>query len=231
MAILRSPATRALISRTALASAARAAVAVGGVTADLRRDAYGHGLLTVARAAAEAGAERMRVDGDAEIALLREAGIPAVASGQPDISSDLLYGLADGSERQVMRLTGRVMSTKPLRRGEAVSYGYTHRAERDTTVALVTGGYAQAVVRALGNRAHVEIDGTLHPIVGRVAMDVCVVDVGGASETPLEGAEATFFGGAGAASRLIAEWAEITGLTRAELVCATGLKATHGEEI
>lgn len=232
MAILRSPATRALISRSALAYAARAAVSAGGSVADLRRDAYGHGLLAVARAAHEAGAERMLVDGDEQVALLRDAGIPSAITGEADIPTALLYGFpgAGGESQQVMRLTGRVMSTKPLRRGEAVSYGYTHRAEEDTTVALVTGGYAQAVVRALGNRARLEIGGALHPIVGRVAMDVCVVDVGADAEPPEEGAEATFFGGTGAARHLIEEWAEITGLTAAELVCAAGLKATQGDE-
>ena len=54
-----------------------------------------------------------------------------------------------------MRLTGSVLLTKALRAGEGVSYGYTHRADADTRVALVTGGYAQGVVRGLGDRISV----------------------------------------------------------------------------
>ena len=50
---------------------------------------------------------------------------------------------------------GTVLVVKPLRAGEGVSYGYTHRAARDTRIALVVGGYAQGIVRALGNRAPV----------------------------------------------------------------------------
>lgn len=232
MVLLRSSATTALISRSTLIASARAAVDAGGGVVDLRRDAYGHGLLRVARATRAAGAVGALVDGEEQVRMLKAEGIDATAAGEADVSAELLYGLPDGADdgrRPVMRLIGRVMSIKALRRGEAVSYGYTHRAQDDTKVALVTGGYAQAVVRALGNHARVEVQGELRPIVGRVAMDVCVVDVGATSSVE-PGAEVTYFGGAGPARAAIAEWAETTGLTPAELVCAAGLRATRAEE-
>ncbi|MFD5214934.1 alanine racemase C-terminal domain-containing protein [Microbacterium sp. NPDC058345] len=237
MAIHRSTATRAVISRSALSAAADDAVASGGRVADLRRDAFGHGLLPVARAVLGAGVERVRVDDDDQERMLRGHGLNATTRDEPDIDPALLYGLPDDAapeRRPVMRLAGRVMSLKPLRRGEAVSYGYTHRAPSDTTVALVTGGYAQAIVRALGNRADVEVLGTLRPIVGRVAMDVCVVDLqdpGHATSSDIKpGAEVTFFGGTGPARRALREWSTATGLTTTELVCAAGLRASRGEE-
>jgi alanine racemase len=122
-----------------------------------------------------------------------------------------------------MTLEGTVLSTKALRTGEGVSYGYLHRATADTRIALVTGGYAQGVVRALGGRATVLIAGQRLPIVGRVAMDVCVVDVGDAGIP--RGATVTFFGGAGASS--VAAWASATGLSAAEILTAVGLNATR----
>ncbi len=226
-----------MISRSALASSAKEAVAAGGGIADLRRDAYGHGLLTVARAVLGAGVSGVLVDGEEQQRLLEAHGLRATVSEEPDIDPGLLYGLPDESVPDripVMRLAGRVMSLKRLHRGEAVSYGYTHRAESDTTIALVTGGYAQAVVRALGNRAHVEVQGELHPIVGRVAMDVCVVDLQDpgamSSDAAPIGAETTFFGGKGPARHALGEWIASTGLTAAELVCAAGLRASHVEE-
>ncbi|WP_457833122.1 alanine racemase C-terminal domain-containing protein, partial [Staphylococcus aureus] len=81
------------------------------------------------------------------------------------------YGLPGGDPRAkpVLSLHGRVLGTKPLLAGEGVSYGYIHRAPSDTTVALVTGGYAQGVVRSLGNAADVMIAGRRHRIVGCVA--------------------------------------------------------------
>lgn len=222
----------AMISRSALSGAAAAAVAAGGRVADLRRDAWGHGLLAVAHAVTAAGAEKVLVDADGEVEMLRLEGIEGVLSGEPDIDAELLYGLpravGDTATRPVMRLTGRVLSTKRLRPGDAVSYGYTFRTEVATTVALVTGGYAQGIVRALGNRADVEIDGVARPIVGRVAMDVCVVDLeGGETDT---GAEVTYFGGEGPLAAGISRWAEVTGMEPAELVAVAGAHAVRGWE-
>src|SRR5690606_1027549 len=102
-----------------------------------------------------------------------------------------------------------------------------YRAAVDTTVALVTGGYAQGIVRALGSSAHVEVDGVLRPIVGRVAMDVCVVDLEDSAAGEAVGADVVYFGGAGVARDALAEWADITGLGIAELITIAGLKAVR----
>ncbi|WP_243225565.1 alanine racemase C-terminal domain-containing protein [Microbacterium sp. CIAB417] len=217
---------RAVLSRSALEAAAAAAADAGGSCADLRRDAWGHGLSEVAAAVAAHGI-RVLVDDEDAVRVLRRHDIAAVTSGEPDLDPFLLYGLPDerGMLRTdpVMRLTGRVMSIKPLRAGEAVSYGYTFRAESDTTIALVTGGYAQGIVRALGNRVEVQAAGVKRPIVGRVAMDVCVVDLGDAPVEP--GAEVTFFGGRGPVRGELARWGNATGLTIPELVTVAGLRA------
>lgn len=138
------------------------------------------------------------------------------------LSGSHLYGLPGTGGAPVMRVSGRVLSTKSLRAGEGVSYGYVHRAPEDTRIALVTGGYAQGVVRALGSRAIVSIDGIPCPIVGRVAMDVCVVDVG--VHDVGRGAEAVFFGDPAAGEPSIEEWERATGLPAAELITAAGLR-------
>jgi alanine racemase len=218
---------RAVISRSALTAAAAVAAAAGGRIADLRHDAWGHGILAVAQAARAAGIDRVLVDSPSEAEALSLEGIDAVVGVTPDVDSMLLYGLpdADGvlASQPVMRLSGRVMSTKQLNPGDAVSYGYTHRASEHTVVALVTGGYAQGIVRALGNNAHVEVEGVERPIIGRVAMDVCVVDLQG-HEAPV-GADVTYFGGRGPAAPALARWSVVTGLTVAELVAVAGAHA------
>ena len=222
-----------LISRSALEAGASAAVAAGGAgIADLRRDAWGHGLVHVARAVVAAGARSVRVDGEAEVALLRADGLEATSTAAPDLDPHLLYGLpdADGAlaGTPVMRVVGRVLSTKDIAAGGGVSYGYIHRAPEDSRLALVTGGYAQGVVRALGSRASVEIDGIVHPIVGRIAMDVCVVDIGTAEVAP--GAEATYFGGRGPMRTGLAEWTRITGMGVDELVAVVGQRTERSWE-
>ena len=176
-----------------------------GTLVGLPADAYGHGFAEVSRTLAHAGL--------------------AVADAEVESPhSEALLGLVPGF-RPVMRLSGSVLSVKPLRAGEGVSYGYTHRAPRDTSVALVVGGYAQGIVRSLGNRVSVAIAGDRHPIIGRVAMDVCVVDVGAAPILPR--AEVVFFGEPAAGEPSLAEWVEATGLTARELATAVGLRAAR----
>lgn len=174
----------------------------------------------------------MLVDSPGIVEALAPEGIAGTTEDVADIDAALLYGLPgdDGTltTRPVMRLHGVVLSTKELHAGDAVSYGYTYRAPTDRTVALVTGGYAQGIVRSLGNRAAVEIDGRECPIVGRVAMDVCVVDLG--DQGAEVGAEATYFGGSGLAADGLARWRAVTGLTIPELVTVAGAHGDRGWE-
>lgn len=199
----------ARILHAALRANAAALALPAGTLIGMPADAYGHGFADIARALADAGLAIADADGVSRYA-------------------DALLGLEAGF-RPAMRLSGAVLSVKPLRAGEGVSYGYTHRAPRDTTVALLVGGYAQGVVRALGNQAHVSIAGERHPIVGRVAMDVCVVDVG--TTDVGRGAEAVFFGDPDAGEPSIAEWVEATGLTAREIVTIVGLRAIREQDV
>lgn len=210
---------RVAISRGALVANARPAGP--DVIADLRRDAYGHGVAIVAQALAEAGVRAAVVD-DAGRAALAAAGLQATDAA-PTLDSRTLYGLPGGGGAPAMRLSGSVLSTKRLLAGEGVSYNATHIAEADTRIALVSGGFGQGVVRALGNRVWVELGGERHPIVGRVAMDVCVVDIGDADAAP--GDDVVYFGGTGPLRDGLAAWEQATGLTGAELVCALGVRA------
>ncbi|MDR6866147.1 alanine racemase [Microbacterium resistens] len=229
----RSATLRTLISRSALALGAARAVAAGGRgVADLRRDAWGHGLLGVAQAVSAAGARAVRVDDPAEVDALAFEGIVATVGEEPDLDPMLLYGLPDSAGvlpgDPVMRAVGRVLSTKAIEAGGGVSYGYAYRAERDSRLALVSGGYAQGIVRALGNRASVEIGGLRHPIVGRIAMDVCVIDIG---EAAVEiGDEATYFGGRGPVAAALSEWTGPTGMSVPELVAVVGQKTERAWE-
>lgn len=218
---------RAIISLGALRASARAAVDAGGEMADLRADAFGHGVRETARVVRDAGARRVLVD-DAELAeSLTAEGIEAVTDGAPDIDSILVYGLPGSGLTPAMTLTGRVLSHKLLRAGEAVSYGYTYRAERDTTIALVTGGYAQGIVRALGNHAAVGVGPAMRPIVGRVAMDVCVVDLQAVGAADDDADEVVYFGGTGPAREALATWVQTTGMRATELVAVAGAKAVR----
>lgn len=217
----------AVISLSALGESARAAVDAGGEVADLRGDAFGHGVRETARVVRDAGVGRVVVDDESTASALAHEGIDAVVEADADIDSTLLYGLPGSGMTPAMTLSGRMLSLKPLRAGEAVSYGYTHRAARDTTIALVTGGYAQGIARALGNAASVEVGGMARPIVGRVAMDVCVVDLQSAGISGEAPSEVVYFGGTGPARESLSVWARVTGMRVTELVAVAGAKAVR----
>lgn len=217
-----------MISRSALRLNLRAVLSTApDAVIDVRADGWGHGLGFVAQTALESGVRTLLVDEDGRREL--DGGVPATAltGGSPSAIGEPVYGLSAGFA-PVLSLSGRVLSLKQLRTGEAVSYGYTFRSARDTVIALVTGGYAQGVLRALGNAVTVRIAGERHPIVGRVAMDVCVVDVGPHPRVR-RGDEVTFFAG-DAGGPAVAEWAAAGGLTPAEIACAVGLR-NHREYV
>jgi len=123
---------------------------------------------------------------------LRHLGSSLAALTQPAAHLDLvrvgiaMYGLApaDGVSvaaaglRPVMELASEVVAVRRVPPGAGVSYGYTHRTDRETTLALVPLGYADGIPRSASGHLHVDIAGVRHRQVGRVAMDQFVVDVG-----------------------------------------------------
>ncbi|NOT07349.1 MAG: alanine racemase [Gemmatimonadales bacterium] len=118
-----------------------------------------------------------------------------------DLGGDLarpgifLYGGKAGKLEPlpVAKLCGRVVALRRLRAGDTVSYGAEALVEVDTTIATIGIGYADGVPRSLGNRGLVELGGVVVPIVGRVTMDMIMVD---AEDIEVSlGDVATLFGG------------------------------------
>jgi alanine racemase len=98
----------------------------------------------------------------------------------------MLYGVHPGEHHNAslepaMTLRSCVVNLRSVRSGESVGYAASYRPRRDTTVATVPVGYADGIPVALGNRGSVLIAGALHPMVGRVSMDLITVDIGDAS--------------------------------------------------
>ncbi len=207
----------AVISPSALADNARGLAG----TADLRRDACGHGALACAPVLADCGL-RLLVDVDAPDAV---RALPAATTRVEGdfVDPAALWGLPGGSGRAVMSLHGSVLSTKPLRAREGVSYGYVFRAPADTHIALVCGGYAQGIVREVGSRVRVRLHEASVPIVGRVAMDACVIEIG--DQQVARGDEVTFFGDPLRGEPGLGDWVAVTGLTAIEIVSLVGARA------
>lgn len=92
----------------------------------------------------------------------------------PDESLD---GLVDGGLRPLMQVKSRITAVRELPAGTCVSYGRTATLARDSRLAVVPIGYGDGLPRALSNRGHFLVHGVPCPIVGRVCMDMCMVDV------------------------------------------------------
>ncbi|MFX4272298.1 alanine racemase [Propionibacteriaceae bacterium Y1685] len=124
---------------------------------------------------------------------LRHLANSAGALGLPATRYDLVrlgiaaYGVDPGVDvaaragielQPVMTLTAGLVQVKELSAGSGVSYGHTWTAPYDTVIGLVPIGYADGLLRQAGNHASVTVNGRQVPIVGRVCMDQCVVDLG-----------------------------------------------------
>jgi len=79
--------------------------------------------------------------------------------------------------RPVMSVHSRVMLLKWVPRGETIGYGCTFEASRRSLIATVPIGYHDGYMRGLSNRAHVIVRGIYAPVVGRVSMDLTLIDV------------------------------------------------------
>ncbi len=88
-----------------------------------------------------------------------------------------LYGGRAGSldPEPVARLHAVVQAVRPIRAGDAVSYGETARAAADGEVVTLGIGYADGVLRSLSNRGLIGLGGETFPIAGRVTMDMVMV--------------------------------------------------------
>jgi len=216
----------ARISRSAITANARAARARGVHSFSpsvFEADAWGHGAVLIREVLAAEGF----VPVDAPTTLVLTTGAHAAPDRpQTPVSARELFGLEPGTT-PALRLTGTVLSVKDLRAGEGVSYGYLYRASSDTRLALVTGGYAQGIVRALGGAVDVAIAGERHPIIGRVAMDVCVVEIRDA--VVQRGDEVLVLGDPAAGEPSLADWVRATGLFPAELITTVGLRSIREE--
>lgn len=166
------PLRSAELSRIALTANLSALRATHGEDAvvDLRANAFGLGTGTVATIACEVGFRHCVVDSWDSL----PAGLEGTIPGTPALS-----GWWDGPGGPVVSFGATVISVKAVPSGTAVSYGYEYTTTADTTLALVSAGFADGVPRVTGGK--VALDGTAFPIAGRIAMDQCVVDLGDAS--------------------------------------------------
>jgi len=99
----------------------------------------------------------------------------------------ILYGLYPSDEvnrsiidlKPVMSLKSHIVHLKTVGPGFRVSYGSTFITDRNTLIATVPAGYADGISRLLSSNGHMLVRGKRAPIIGRVCMDLTMIDVTG----------------------------------------------------
>lgn len=87
-------------------------------------------------------------------------------------------GRAEGEKlRPAMSFNTRVLQVKTIPAGRGISYGHTFVTERETTIAVLPVGYEDGFLRSLSGRAEVLIQGKRARVLGRVCMNLTMVDV------------------------------------------------------
>jgi alanine racemase len=160
------------------------------------------------------------------------AGNSAAAIDCPNLTYNMvrlgigMYGLYPSEEvnHQVIDLepvlsikTGVVM-VKTIPPGSGVSYGTIYRTSGDETIATLPIGYADGFSRMLTGKAEALVRGTRVPIVGRICMDQCMVNVTGMTDI-LNEEEVVILGKQGDQRITAEEHAELLGTINYEITC------------
>ncbi len=113
----------------------------------------------------------------------------------------MLYGFypSDGMKetcptilKNVISLKAQIVQIRSVKKGEFIGYGEHFYTNEETLVGVLALGYADGLMRALGNRIQVAINNQLAPLIGKVCMDQCFVKLNNIQAE--EGDEVILFG-------------------------------------
>lgn len=140
-------------------------------------------------------------------------------------SGIITYGMLPSGEcegridlKPLMTLKTSIGLVKHVKAGSQLSYGRTYTAETDRVIATVPIGYADGYNRNLSNKARMLVNGKFAPVVGRVCMDQCMIDVTDIPDVKM-GDEVVVFGKQGDQCLPIEELADMLGTINYELTC------------
>ena len=118
----------------------------------------------------------------------------------------------------VLELKSRVATVRDVPANTPVSYGRTNTLTRPSRLAVIPVGYGDGFCRGFSNKLTVLINGKKLPIVGRICMDMCMVDVTDAPDVK-EGDVAILYGSDGTNDQPVEAGAEIINTISYELLC------------
>ena len=170
---------------------------------------------------------------------IRHVSNTATLLDMPDMSLEMvrpglgIYGCYPSAQvnrslplRPALSLKSRVARLTSLAPGESVSYGRAWRAPRPSLIGLVLCGYADGLPRALSNRGSALVRGQRAPIVGRVCMDMCMVNLSDIPDVAVDD-EVVIIGRQGEEEISADEVAELCGTISYEILCGISARVSR----
>jgi len=139
----------------------------------------------------------------------------------------VLYGCYPGKEtdgleiKPVMKLKTRIVQINDFRPGYTISYGRKYMVRSNRKIAVVPVGYADGLTRVLSGKINMLVHGKRVAQVGRICMDMCMIDVTGVPEARV-GDVVTVFGSDEGEFISVDELAEKAGTISYEMLCGVG---------
>ncbi|MCR4437154.1 MAG: alanine racemase [Clostridiales bacterium] len=124
--------------------------------------------------------------------------------------------------KPAMTLKANVILVKDVEKNTSISYGRIFTTARDSKIATIPIGYADGYTRLLSTKARVLINGESAPVVGKICMDQCMIDITDLTKEVNVGDEVVLFGEQGGARIPVEEVASMIGTVNYEVVCIIG---------
>ncbi len=128
---------------------------------------------------------------------------------------------------QAMSLKTRLVSLRKVPNNSSISYGKTFITKRESLIGVIAIGYADGFCRMFSNNAHVLIKGYRVPVVGRVCMDLTMVDLTDIKNIVTEQDEVVIMGRQGNEFISACELAHKAGTISYEILTSFGKMATR----
>lgn len=142
----------------------------------------------------------------------------------------MLYGCYPSPEashavpiRPAMKLVSRLALVRDIPKGWTVSYGRTYTAPRDIRVGVAPAGYADGLSRKLSNAGNMIVRGKAVPIIGRVCMDLTMLDLTDLPEAKV-GDEVVIYSDRREDPNSVENVAKLVGTIPNEIVCAVSAR-------
>ena len=120
--------------------------------------------------------------------------------------------------RPVMSLHSRIELLKEVKKGDKLGYGGTFETKRDSVIATIPIGYDDGYRRAFSNKARVIVRNQFAPVVGRVSMDLTIIDVTDVPDAAVDD-RVTLLGSAGDCSITAEDLGELAETISYEITC------------